>query len=103
MIIYSEPKTSPGLTFQKTVAITSARRVYTGPKVSGCHPVLVTFENYADRSPNNSNTGDSAGAYCVRNLCGQVMLSCRIRQGLDIIDHHLEANYEESPVKKITF
>ena len=68
MIIYSEPKTSPGLTFQKTVAITSARRVYTGPKVSGCHPVLVTFENYADRSPNNRNTGDSAGAYCVRNI-----------------------------------
>ena len=103
MIIYSEPKTSPGLTFQKTVAITSARRVYTGPKVSGCHPVLVTFENYADRSPNNSNTGDSAGAYCVRNLCVASNAQLPNKARLDIIDHRLEANYEESPVKKITF
>ena len=30
--------------------MTSASRVYTGPRVQGTHPVLVSFETYSDRS-----------------------------------------------------
>ena len=35
---------------QKVIPVTSAARVYTGPRVQGTHPVLVSFETYSDRS-----------------------------------------------------
>ena len=38
------------LMLQKVIPVTSAARVYTGPRVQGTHPVLVSFETYSDRS-----------------------------------------------------
>ena len=34
---------------QKVIPVTSAARVYTGPRVQGSHPVLVSFESHSDR------------------------------------------------------
>ena len=34
---------------QKGIPVTSAARVYTGPRVQGSHPVLVSFESHSDR------------------------------------------------------
>ena len=37
------------LTMKRQVVVTRVSRMFTGPKVSGCRPVLVTFENFRDR------------------------------------------------------
>ena len=37
------------LVLQKVIPVTSAARVYTGPRVQGSHPVLVSFESHSDR------------------------------------------------------
>ena len=33
----------------RDVGVQSASRLYTGPEVQGCRPVLVTFENFKDK------------------------------------------------------
>ena len=37
------------LSMQRQVVVTRVSRMFTGPKVSGCRPVLVTFESFRDK------------------------------------------------------
>ena len=40
---------SCSVVLQKVIPLTGASRVYTGPRVQGSHPVLVSFESHSDR------------------------------------------------------
>ena len=37
------------LALRREIVLTKVSRLYTGPEVSGCRPVVVTFEDYKDR------------------------------------------------------
>ena len=37
------------LMLKREMVIKKASRIYTGPEVSGCRPLLVTFEDFKDR------------------------------------------------------
>ena len=42
-------------TLRSDIVLTKVSRLYTGPEVSGCKPVVVTFEDYKDREEVLSN------------------------------------------------
>ena len=37
------------LALRREIVLTKVSRLYTGPEVSGCRPVVVTFEDFKDR------------------------------------------------------